>query len=216
MGIRAFLYFCPEYTWRFMSTEIEASVERIKPVNIREIFYDKNPSLARWLPDFVFHYLEKIAHQHDINEFLKRHGDKYGLDFVRAAIVEFNVKVKVIGGEGLPRDGRYIFAANHPLGGFDGILLMDVLSRYYTDYKFLSNDLLMNIINLHPLFIPINKHGSNIGNVRLIDETFASDQALLFFPAGLCDNLRRRRGIRGLSHERSRGNVDWGPNTQLQ
>jgi 1-acyl-sn-glycerol-3-phosphate acyltransferase len=169
-----------------MLPELETPVERIKPVNIRKIFYDKNPSLARWLPGFVFRYIEKIAHQHDINEFLKRHGEKYGLDFVRAAIEEFNVKVKVIGGESLPRDGRFIFAANHPLGGFDGILLMDVLSRYYTDYKFLSNDLLMNIINLHPLFIPINKHGKQaIDAAGRLDKAFLSSPQIITFPSGL-------------------------------
>ncbi len=38
--------------------------------------------MARLLPGFVFRYLEKIAHQKDINEFLEKHGEKMGLDFV--------------------------------------------------------------------------------------------------------------------------------------
>jgi hypothetical protein len=69
------------------------TINRIKPVNIRNIFFSKNPSLARLLPGFIFRYLEKIAHQKDINEFLEKHGGKMGLDFARAAIHDFNVKV---------------------------------------------------------------------------------------------------------------------------
>jgi 1-acyl-sn-glycerol-3-phosphate acyltransferase len=166
---------------------------RIKPVNIRNIFYSKNPSLARLLPGFVFRYIEKIAHQKDINEFLEKHGEKMGLDFARAAIHDFNVKVIIKGDENLPANGRFIFASNHPLGGFDGILLMDVLSHYYKDYKFLSNDLLMNIINLRPIFIPINKHGKQaVEAAARLDEAFSSNTHIVTFPAGLVS--RRKKG----------------------
>jgi putative hemolysin len=50
----------------------------------------------------------------------------------------------------------------------------------------------MNLENLKELFIPINKHGSNAGNVRQIDETYASNKAVLYFPAGLCS--RKKHG----------------------
>jgi putative hemolysin len=49
----------------------------------------------------------------------------------------------------------------------------------------------MNIPNLTGLFIPINKVGSNAGNVRIIDNTFASDKAMLYFPAGLCSRKQK-------------------------
>jgi len=168
-------------------------IERIKPIDIRKVFYSKNPGIARLLPGFVFHYLERIVHQREINEFLGTHGDKMGLDFARAAIQDFNVMVSIRGDENLPREGRFIFASNHPLGGFDGILLMDVLSRYYSDFKFLSNDLLMNITNLHPLFIPINKHGrQGVEAAGKLDAAFHSDIHIVTFPAGLVS--RRIKG----------------------
>jgi 1-acyl-sn-glycerol-3-phosphate acyltransferase len=162
------------------------TIDRLKPINIQQIFYGKNPRLASILPGFVFRYLERIVHQKDINDFLDKHGDKIGLDFVRAAIKDFNVSVMVKGEENLLHEGRYIFAANHPLGGFDGILLMDVLSNYYSDYKFLSNDLLMNIINLHPLFIPINKHGKQATEAAArLHEAYLSNMQIVTFPSGL-------------------------------
>jgi putative hemolysin len=168
-----------------MEPETASPVESIKTIDIRKVFYDKNPSLARLLPGFVFRYLERIAHQREINAFLERHGNKFGLDFARAAIEEFDVSVTIKGDENLPADGRFIFAANHPLGGFDGIVLMDVLSRYYKDYKFLSNDLLMNITNLHPLFLPINKHGKQAADAaEKLDRTFRSPVHIVTFPSG--------------------------------
>jgi len=182
-----FYYICEVYELVQVMNSVSEHipVERIKPIDIRKIFYSKNPGLAALLPGFVFRYLERIAHQHDINVFLERHGEKTGLDFARAAIQEFNVHVIIKGDENLPREGRFIFAANHPLGGFDGILLMDVMSRYYPDFKFLSNDLLMNITNLHPLFIPVNKHGKQaVEAAARLDAAFRSGTHIVTFPSG--------------------------------
>ena len=159
---------------------------KIKPVNVRQVFHDKNPRLASILPGFVYRYLEKIIHQKEVNDFLAKHGVKIGLDFVRAAIEDFNVTITVAGEENLPKDRRCIFASNHPLGGFDGMLLMDIMDRYYTDFKFLSNDILMNIVNLHPLFIPINKHGKQaIESAGKLHEAYLSDTQIVTFPSGL-------------------------------
>jgi 1-acyl-sn-glycerol-3-phosphate acyltransferase len=159
--------------------------QQIKSVNVRQVFHEKNPRLARLIPGFVFKYLEKIVHQKEINAFLAVHGEKIGLDFIKAVVDDFNVKILVQGEENLPRDGRYIFVANHPLGGFDGMLLIDVMSRFYQDFKFLVNDILMNITNLHPYFIPINKHGRQAGEAAMkLDETFRSDAQIITFPSG--------------------------------
>jgi 1-acyl-sn-glycerol-3-phosphate acyltransferase len=162
------------------------SFQRIKPINIRQVFQEKNPGLARLIPGFIYRYLEKIVHQKDYNDFMALHGDKVGLDFVSASIHDFNVNVTLHGEENLPREGRYIFASNHPLGGFDGLLLMDAISRHYRDFRFLVNDILMNITNLHPLFIPINKHGKQDPlAAEKMDEVFRSSMQVLTFPAGM-------------------------------
>jgi putative hemolysin len=52
--------------------------------------------------------------------------------------------------------------------------------------KFLSNDILMNITNLSPMFIPVNKHGTNSREAaRLLNQTYDSDVQILIFPSGL-------------------------------
>jgi putative hemolysin len=165
---------------------METPLKRIKSINIRQVFHDKNPGLAKIIPGFVYRYFEKIVHQKDINDFLAQYGDLYGLDFIKAAISDFNVKVATAGEENLPAGGRYIIASNHPLGGFDGLLLMDAISRHYSNFRFLVNDILMNITNLHPLFIPINKHGrQDPAAAAEMDEVLRSDIQVLTCPAGL-------------------------------
>ena len=168
-------------------------MQKALPVNVREVFRNKNPRLAGLLPGFIFRYLEKIVHQEDVNSFLDRHGDKFGLDFARAAIEEFDVKLSVKGIDNIPTEGKYIFASNHPLGGFDGLLLMSVLESRFSGFKVLVNDILMNIKNLHPLFIPINKHGKQgLEAARILDEAYRSDLQILTFPSGLVS--RRIKG----------------------
>ncbi len=173
----------------------ELHKRNFKPINIRDLFMDKNPSLARWIPGFVYRLLSRILRIDFMNyPILYEHGYKKNVDFARASIEVFNVSVEVRGRENLPAEGRFLFVANHPLGGFDGMMIISELCRSYTDLKVLVNDLLMNITNMDGIFVPINKHGSQaIENVRRINEIFESDVQVMTFPAGLVS--RRSRGL---------------------
>jgi putative hemolysin len=117
---------------------------------------------------------------------LERYGHLYDLEFIDACIKEFNVSIETHGLERLDTCKKYIVVANHPLGGFDGLVLMKEISGVFRDMKFLVNDLLMNIKNLKGLFIPINKHGKQAAEaVALIEDAYISDAQILTFPAGL-------------------------------
>ena len=159
----------------------------MEKVNVREIFKKKNPKMAKVLPGFVYRYIEKIIHQKEINELIPLYDGKLGLDFAKSSIEKFNIQVKVNGEDNIPREGRYIFTSNHPLGGFDGIVFTHVIGKYHSKLKFLVNDILMNLDNMDPIFIPVNKYGKqSIEYVRKIEETYQSENQVLSFPAGLC------------------------------
>lgn len=163
-------------------------------VDIRKVFREKNPRMAKLLPGFIYRYIERIAHQDFINGFLSRHKGKRGLDFVHAVFDEFNTKITIKGEENIPRQGRYIFASNHPLGGFDGIILLDTITRYLGDSKFLVNDILMNLRLLDDVFIPINTLGAQSKkSALLLDEVFRSDIQVLTFPSGMVS--RKIKGV---------------------
>ncbi len=144
------------------------------------------------MPNFLINYLKRIIHQDEFNDNLTRHEALEGIDYIKASLAEINVKVEIIGLENLPQEGRYIVASNHPLGGLDGIALMLAVSKKRKDIVFPVNDILMNVKNLKPLFIPINKHGSNAENIKIINDTFASDKIVCYFPFGLVS--RRKNG----------------------
>lgn len=176
---------------------------KIQKIDIRRIFQEKNSRMARILPGFVYRYLERILHQEFFNGFMERHGQKGGLEFIEAAFREFNVKMKIRGEENLPAAERCIFVSNHPLGGFDGNMLIYLLRQHYPRVIVLVNDILMNIRNLEEFFIPVNKHGGQAReNVRLIEETYRSEVQILTFPAGIVS--RRTKGvIRDLEWQKS-------------
>lgn len=161
--------------------------------DVERIFSSKNGKLARLLPGFFFRYLIRIIHQERLNKFMWENKDKTGLEFVAAILKGFGVHPQVTGLERIPATGRWIIASNHPLGGMDGVALLNAVGRVRKDVVFPVNDLLMNIPNLFELFIPINKHGSNAENIQIINDSFASDTSILYFPAGLVS--RKQKGV---------------------
>ena len=171
-------------------------------LDLERVISSKNPGLLKLLPGFVLRYLKRIIHQDELNHIVRQNRNLYGLEFLDAVLKGFGVKISYRGLENIPVDGNWIVAANHPLGGMDGMALMWVVGKVRKDIVFPVNDLLMNIPNLKGLFIPINKHGSNAGNVRLIEETYASDKALLYFPAGLCSR-KQTGGVCDLEWKKS-------------
>lgn len=163
-----------------------------KYIDVEKIFGSKNQKLARRIPRFVFRLLERIIHQNEINDFMYRNRDKWGLDYAQAILEDFKVSTKTVNAPAEIK-GRFLIASNHPLGGMDGIALLHESGKIRRDVLFPVNDLLLNLPNLYELFIPVNKHGSNAENIRLFNETFASDALILYFPAGLVS--RKKKGV---------------------
>lgn len=160
--------------------------ENAKYIVIRDVIHKKNPALLRWLPGFVLRYIERVLHEDDINAIMAKIGHLHGLDFVDALIGELGVEVTLSGQEHIPAEGGVIFASNHPLGGLDGVAFMHALGKHRKDIKFIVNDILLNIKNLEPLFVGVNKHGSQgRDSLAQIEQAYADDHALLVFPAGL-------------------------------
>ncbi len=163
------------------------SVEQIqKFIDIENVIRNKNDKLIKWLPRFVINYIKRIVHEDDINGIMSRIGHTEGLDFVDGTLNELNVRIKTIGTENIPKKGGIILAANHPLGGLDGMAFMKAVGEVRTDFQFLVNDILLNIKNLAPLFVPVNKLGANPRLAsKIIEESYSQDIAILVFPAGL-------------------------------
>lgn len=168
--------------------------KKIALIDLEKVIKEKNPRLFKLLPRIILRYLKKIIHQDDLNRLIRETEEAYGHDFVRQALTHFEIKVKSQGLENIPTHGGCIVVCNHPLGGIDGIAVMNEVGKVRTDLKALVNDLLMNLTNLQALLIPTNKHGKNaIENSRRIDENYASDECIIVFPAGLVSRKQNRK-----------------------
>lgn len=179
------------------------SNKKEKFIDIKKVIKEKKPALLKWMPGFLLRYISRIAHEDDLNVIMAENGHLQGLDFVDALIKGFGVEVVLEGEENIPLDRPVIFAANHPLGGLDGIAFMYALGKYRKDIKFLVNDLLSQIKNLNGLFVPINKHGSHGRKATaVIEETYSTAGAVLIFPAGLVSR-KQKGGIKDLDWKKS-------------
>ncbi len=172
-----------------------------KTIDIDQILRSKMGNKANRVPSFVRSWLRKILHQDEVNSFLWRSRDKVGVEWLEECVRYLEMTLQVEGRENLPDkdDGRlYTFVSNHPLGGQDGVALGALIGRHYDGrFKYLVNDLLMNLPGLAPLCIPINKTGGQSRNFpAMVKAGFASDHHMLMFPAGVCS-----RKIKGEIHD---------------
>jgi putative hemolysin len=157
-----------------------------KLIDIEGVFASKNPKLLKLIPSFIMRYLKRTIHQEEINQFLIQNHHLHGLNFAEAILKLFSAQVEWRNLENIPSNSRYLFVANHPLGGLDGIAFIHAIGSRFEQVKFPVNDILMNLENLHEIFIPINKHGGHSRQAaKLMDEAFSSSAQMLYFPAGL-------------------------------
>ncbi len=171
----------------------QSSTSKQEYLDIEKVIADKSPLLGKTLPRFVINYLKRILHEDKLNSFLRNHQDLMGIEFIDAILSDMNTKLDVVGIQNIPKSDRCVVASNHPLGGLDGMALMLAVSKARMDILFPVNDILMNIKNLEPLFTPINKHGGKASNIQVVNETFASDSIVCYFPFGLVSRKKNGR-----------------------
>lgn len=157
-----------------------------KIIDVKQVIHEKNPNFLKFLPGFIVRYLQKILHEKDVNEFINDHKNDSPIEFCLSVMKKFNIDLTYEGLENVPEEGGAILAMNHPLGGMDAMAMVAVLHQKRPDIKFVVNDVLMHLENLQPIFVGVDKHGTNVAaSLRKVDETFKGDDVLCIFPAGL-------------------------------
>ena len=158
-------------------------------------------SKAKFVPAPLVKWLERIVHQDEVNDFLWQNRDKVGVEWLESCLRYLDTTLDIVGKENLPPkdDGRlYTFVSNHPLGGQDGVAIGAIVGRHYDGhFKYLVNDLLMNLPGLAPLCVPINKTGQQSRSFpAMVEAVFRGDNHIVMFPAGICS-----RRIDGQIHD---------------
>lgn len=174
-----------------MGAEIE------KTIDIDKILRDKMGAKAKFVPSFAVNWLKRILHEDEVNQFLWDSRGLSGTEWLTECVRYLDMTLQIEGLENLPDkdDGKlYTFVSNHSLGGQDGVALGSIIGKHYDGrFRYLVNDLLLNLPGLKPVSIGINKTGKQSRDFpRMVEAGFKSDNHILMFPAGL--NSRKING----------------------
>ncbi len=156
-----------------------------KYVDIDKIVGESDSKVLQKLPKYLLTLIKKVVRQKELNEVLNKLSDSEGLVFLEGMIKELNLTIKIDGIENLPEDGRCFFAANHPFGVLDGLILTHTVSTKYGGLKAIANDAFQFVPQLNPFIVEVNVYGqSSKDRIRLLNETYDSDMPITHFPAG--------------------------------
>ncbi|MBP2690770.1 MAG: 1-acyl-sn-glycerol-3-phosphate acyltransferase [Muribaculaceae bacterium] len=175
-------------------TNIKAPIK----IDIRAVVSERLGRASRFVPSFIIRKLEKLICQNRLNDLLERNFPDEGADFCRGVLSDLDIKVEMVNAKRLPEPEhrRVIIVCNHPLGGLDGMALIDYFTGYFgCRVMFVVNDLLMAVKPLAPVFLPINKHGRQSREaICAIDEVLKGDEPVIIFPAGLVSRQKSGNG----------------------
>lgn len=129
-----------------------------------------------------------------VNRVHEQYGNHKGAGFTSRLLDDIGVHYRIGNAErlaGLPK-GAFITVSNHPYGGLDGIITIDLFAQLRPDYKFMVNQMLARVTALQENFIAVTPTGNKkkritASSIRGVRESIAHLQRghpLGFFPSG--------------------------------
>lgn len=132
---------------------------------------------------------------------LQRSGEEP--DFNAAVLKGMNIHVELDEADlaNIPKEGPVILVSNHPFGGIEGVVLLDILRRARPDFKVMANYFLDAIPEMRKDFIFVNPFGSSAAakqNIRPLLECvrwLKEGHILGVFPSGEVSSIDLRRRL---------------------
>lgn len=166
-------------------------------LNIEQAIQEKFPNFEQrspWVKRPTISLLRKLTHEQEINQFLERHQDLQGFDFMDEVLDYFNFNYSVSHRDrtNIPATGRVVIVANHPLGALDGLSLLKLVGEIRRDVKIVANDMLLRFDALAPLFHPVDNlsKSTHKSNVAAIVDSLKNEEAIIVFPAGEVSRIK--------------------------
>lgn len=138
--------------------------------------------------------LTRITGIDQLSERYARHENLAGPEFVSAFLKDLDLSYEVQGLEHLEHglDGPFITVSNHPYGGLDGLVLIDLFGRYRMDYKVLANKFLTTVDTIKDNFISVVPNTGktsgiareSIAGTKMAIEHINGGHPLGLFPSG--------------------------------
>ena len=180
-----------------MDDEIKKCGVRPDVINYDDVA-EAIPKLAKY-PKLVNWFLRLIAMDR-INQTHGKYCHRLGVDFATAlAEEEYKWNIITDNYEVLDRfkTGPFITVSNHPIGSYDGIILLHLVGKKRKDYKVMVNLILNRLQAMRPGFIAVDPQKSEDHEKRKITmqgmreaiKHVKEGHPLGFFPAGAISNV---------------------------
>jgi putative hemolysin len=137
-----------------------------------------------------------------VNELYNRSSFCTGPQFASCLLNDLGVNYRIGNAERLKYlpEGAFITVSNHPYGGLDGIILIDLFGGIRSDYKFMVNKLISMVKTMKDNFITVTpsgnkKNGISGASINGIRETMAhlnEGHPVGFFPSGAVSDFSLR------------------------
>lgn len=152
-------------------------------LNLKDIF-KAPPALSLFGGEYFAKFLTYILRFHKLNKIYGKIASKKGIDFINEIIRTLEFKIEVDHNElkRIPANGPLIVVANHPFGGFDGLLLIKYISQVRPDVKVIGNFLMQKVEPVSDFFIS-DGNFDNSGITSAIQH-LQNGGVLCLFPAG--------------------------------
>jgi len=145
----------------------------------------------------------RITGVNQLSERYGRHEDLSGQEFVSAFLKDLNLSYEVQGLEHLQSDllnGPFITISNHPYGGIDALILIDLFGHLRGDFKLMANKFLSKVKTLNDNFIYVvpKTNATNeitqesIEGLRKTLEHIIEGHPLGIFPSGAVSDFSLR------------------------
>lgn len=150
-------------------------------------------------------FLVRLLSLHRVNRVYENSIHLRGAEFAASLLNDVGVTYEIENEDRLTRlpEGAFITVSNHPYGGLDGIIMIDIMVRRRSDYKFMVNSILMNVKTMADNFVGVKpsttKNGSSTENALKLKETLKhmkDGHPMGFFPAGAVSNFNKNNWFR--------------------
>jgi putative hemolysin len=170
-------------------------------INIKEI-ESYSPFFKSKLGSLLSGFIMKVCSIDKINEVYDHSVGYTGPEFAGRLLNDLGVNYIIGNSRRLTQlpEGAFITISNHPYGGLDGIILVDLMARIRSDYKLMVNSMLAMVKTMNENFISVEptgnkKSGVSGKNLKAIRNTLnhlKEGHPMGFFPSGAVSDFSLR------------------------
>jgi putative hemolysin len=128
--------------------------------------------------------LKSVLHDKELKRFNETLPAKEGLPYAQQALRYFDVDIDVNTQHHIPKLGKVILIANHPIGSLDALAFINVVAEIRSDIKIIANPLLATMPPLQSLTLPYDSESTQAAQqLNIICQHLNDEAVLVVFPA---------------------------------